>query len=87
MLTTTTLRAHSSQYQVLSLVNLTFNMLNTRYKVFEKFEKDGVDTLHPITTMGEGTMRRASISDEVFSEITKGGPNYRAVLHPVQNVI
>ncbi|RYN23087.1 hypothetical protein AA0114_g12861 [Alternaria tenuissima] len=54
-------------------------MLNTRYKVFEKFEKDGVDTLHPITTMGEGTMRRASISDEVFSEITKGGPNYRAV--------
>jgi hypothetical protein len=41
--------------------------------------KEGSDTLHPTTTYGEGTARRASISDAVFGEITEDGPNYRAV--------
>ena len=42
-------------------------------------EKIGDNGLHPTTTYGEGTARRASISDAVFGEITEDGPNYRAV--------
>jgi hypothetical protein len=41
--------------------------------------KEGSDNLYPTTTYGEGTARRASISDAVFGEITEDGPNYRAV--------
>jgi len=45
----------------------------------EKSKDNDVDILHPTTTHGEGTVRRASIVDDVFGEITEDGPNYRAV--------
>ena len=37
------------------------------------------ENLQQSTTYGEGTARRASITDAVFGEITEDGPNYRAV--------
>jgi hypothetical protein len=48
----------------------------------EKSKDNDVDILHPTTTHGEGTVRRASIVDDVFGEITEDGPNYRAVRQP-----
>ncbi|KAH8712064.1 transmembrane amino acid transporter protein-domain-containing protein [Phaeosphaeriaceae sp. PMI808] len=52
------------------------------YKDPEKKLEEGNDidhALNPTTTVGEGTARRTSISDEVFGEISEDGPNYRAV--------
>ncbi len=37
------------------------------------------DGMHQTASYGQGTARRASISDAVFGEITEDGPNYRAV--------
>ncbi|KAH7397463.1 transmembrane amino acid transporter protein-domain-containing protein [Pyrenochaeta sp. MPI-SDFR-AT-0127] len=42
--------------------------------------ENGLDNdIHHTETIGAGTTRRLSISDEVFGEITEDGPNYRAV--------
>ncbi|KAF2123364.1 hypothetical protein P153DRAFT_304068 [Dothidotthia symphoricarpi CBS 119687] len=48
------------------------------YKDAEKQYGDG-NGIHPTTSVGQGTHRRASITDAVFGEISEGGPNYRAV--------
>ncbi|KAJ4293696.1 hypothetical protein N0V90_008980 [Kalmusia sp. IMI 367209] len=53
----------------------------------QKEKKDGIDGLEPTEThrrgsvfsIGHGSKRRMSISDEVFGEITEDGPNYRDV--------
>ena len=45
----------------------------------KKFDRDQENGLHPSTSIGVGTQRRASISDAVFGEINDDGPNYRAV--------
>jgi hypothetical protein len=50
-------------------------------------KKDEIDTLEPTETrrrgsvfsVGHGSKRRLSISDDVFGEITEDGPNYRNV--------
>jgi hypothetical protein len=44
-------------------------------------EKHGYDGhgLQPETSVGNGTHRRASVTDAVFGEINEDGPNYRAV--------
>ncbi|KAH8728865.1 transmembrane amino acid transporter protein-domain-containing protein [Phaeosphaeriaceae sp. PMI808] len=52
------------------------------YRDSEKKSEEGSSfdhVLKPTTTVEEGTARRASISDEVFGEITEDGPNYRAL--------
>ncbi|OAK93889.1 hypothetical protein IQ06DRAFT_90461 [Phaeosphaeriaceae sp. SRC1lsM3a] len=54
-------------------------MADYRYEDAEKRKEGGSGDLHPTTTYGEGTARRASIVDDVFGEITEDGPNYRAV--------
>jgi hypothetical protein len=70
-------------------------MADYRYTDPEKKE-DSHDDLHPTTTVGEGTTRRASIfsqqrrgsiTDDVFGEITEDGPNYRAVCYYTRTFI
>jgi hypothetical protein len=53
------------------------------------YKKDVYNDLEPQETHRRGSVfstsgRRMSISDEVFGEITEGGPNYRDVrIHPL----
>lgn len=50
----------------------------------KKEEHDGLEPVETqrrgsIFSIGHGSKRRMSITDDVFGEITEDGPNYRAV--------